>query len=392
MTLNLGFEPQFIITKNVSNSSNWFLLDNIRGMSVKAGDDPSLAPNLDAAEGSGNGNNEWSEPFATGIKMTAAGTATNANGDTYIYMAIRRPHKPASEFAATKLFNVDAGANTSPGFDTGFPVDLGIFRVPGSSGDFDFMSRLTQPKRLDSPSAGAEANKGAMAMMDFMEGWADGLANTYIGWAWRRAPGHFDVTAHTANGQPTQQITHNLGVAPEMAWIKTRTHAADWFVYHKDLSSGKNCILNTDAAETTSNSTTAATFTSTYWTPGDSGFYSGGSNTRRYIAYLFATVAGISKVGSYTGTGSDLNVDCGFSAGARFILIKRKDSTGDWYLYDSVQGIVAGNDPYLLLSSTAAQVTNTDYIDPLASGFTVTSSAPAALNNSGGTYIFYAIA
>ena len=73
-------------------------------------------------------------------------------------------------------------------------------------------------------------------------------------------------------------------------------------------------------------------------------------------------------------------------------MIKRTDSTGDWYLWDSARGIVAGNDPYTLLNDTAAEVTNTDYIDPLASGFTVTSSAPAALNNNGGTYIFYAIA
>ncbi|MBG7617692.1 MAG: hypothetical protein IZT57_04915, partial [Chloroflexi bacterium] len=110
------------------------------------------------------------------------------------------------------------------------------------------------------------------------------------------------------------------------------------------------------------------------------------------IAYLFASLAGVSKVGSYTGTGSDLNVDCGFSAGARFILIKRTDSSGDWYVWDSVRGITAGNDPYLLLNSTAAEVTNTDYIDPLSSGFTVTSSASSTVNVSSGTYIFLAIA
>jgi len=74
------------------------------------------------------------------------------------------------------------------------------------------------------------------------------------------------------------------------------------------------------------------------------------------------------------------------------VLIKRTDSTGDWYYWDTLRGIVAGNDPYLLLNSNAAQVTNTDYIDPLSSGFTVTSSAPAALNNNGGTYIYMAIA
>jgi hypothetical protein len=111
-----------------------------------------------------------------------------------------------------------------------------------------------------------------------------------------------------------------------------------------------------------------------------------------FACYLFATLAGVSKVGSYTGTGANLNVDCGFSAGARFVLITRVDATGDWYVYDSVRGIVSGNDPYVLANNSAAEVTNTDYIDPLSSGFTVTSSAPAALNASGGSYIFLAIA
>jgi hypothetical protein len=109
--------------------------------------------------------------------------------------------------------------------------------------------------------------------------------------------------------------------------------------------------------------------------------------------YLFASLNGISKIGTYSGTGSNVNVDCGFTAGARFVLIKRTDSTGtDWYIWDTTRGIVSGNDPYLFLNSNAAQVTNTDYIDPLNAGFTVTSSAPAALNASGGTYLFLAIA
>jgi len=76
-------------------------------------------------------------------------------------------------------------------------------------------------------------------------------------------------------------------------------------------------------------------------------------------------------------------------------MIKRADgstNTGDWYVWDTLRGITAGNDPYLLLNSTAAQVTNTDYIDPLASGFTITSGAPTALNYNNGTFIFLAIA
>jgi hypothetical protein len=112
----------------------------------------------------------------------------------------------------------------------------------------------------------------------------------------------------------------------------------------------------------------------------------------KWVAYLFATCAGVSKVGSYTGTATTKQIDCGFTAGARFVLIKRTDSTGDWYVWDSARGIVSGNDNYLLLNSTAAEVTNTDYIDTYSAGFEISSTAPAAINASGGTYIFLAIA
>ena len=85
-------------------------------------------------------------------------------------------------------------------------------------------------------------------------------------------------------------------------------------------------------------------------------------------------------------SGSSTDVDCGFSSGARFVLLKRTDATGGWYIWDSVRGIVAGNDPYLLLDTTAANVTNTDLIDPLASGFQISGDF------TDGNYIVYAIA
>jgi hypothetical protein len=73
-------------------------------------------------------------------------------------------------------------------------------------------------------------------------------------------------------------------------------------------------------------------------------------------------------------------------------MIKRTDSTGDWYVWDTARGIIAGNDPYLLMNSVAAEVTNTDFIDPASSGFEISSTAPAAINASGGSFIFLAIA
>jgi hypothetical protein len=53
---------------------------------------------------------------------------------------------------------------------------------------------------------------------------------------------------------------------------------------------------------------------------------------------------------------------------------------------------VAGDDPYLLLNTTAAEVTGTDYVDTTSVGFEITSTAPAAINANGGTFVFLAIA
>lgn len=110
-----------------------------------------------------------------------------------------------------------------------------------------------------------------------------------------------------------------------------------------------------------------------------------------YVCYLFATCAGVSKCGTYTGTGTTHQIDCGFTGGARFVLIKKTSGTGSWYVWDSARGIVSGNDPYLLLNSTAAEVTNTDYIDTYSAGFEISSTAPSEINENGGSFIFLAI-
>jgi hypothetical protein len=111
-----------------------------------------------------------------------------------------------------------------------------------------------------------------------------------------------------------------------------------------------------------------------------------------FIAYLFATCPGVSKVGSYTGTGALQTVNCGFTTGARFIMLKRTDVAGDWYFYDSSRGITSGNDPYMFMNATGTNVTTTNYVDSTSVGFQVTAAAPAALNASGGNFIFLAIA
>ena len=205
----------------------------------------------------------------------------------------------------------------------------------------------------------------------------------------KRAPGFMDVVAYTGTGVAKTEA-HNLGVVPELMIVKTRSNAVGWAVSCGEVGYTNGGRLELNGQFGSEPNRVTGTPTTTTFSIGTDAYVN--VSARTYIAYLFATLAGVSKVGSYTGTAADLNVDCGFTTGARFVLIKRTDSTGDWYVWDSVRGITAGNDPYLLLNSTAAEVTGTDYVDADPAGFTVTSTAPAALNASGGTYIFLAIA
>ena len=170
---------------------------------------------------------------------------------------------------------------------------------------------------------------------------------TIDAWSWmmfRRAKSFLDVVSYTGTGSATT-VTHNLGVAPEMMILKNGDDASSFQVYHSANSAAYHLELN----NTNARNSNSAVFNST--APTSSVFSVGTQNNvngsgKNLMAYLFASVSGISKVGSYTGTGNDVNVNCGFSSGARLVIVKRSDSTGGWYLWDSARGIVAGNDSY----------------------------------------------
>jgi hypothetical protein len=210
----------------------------------------------------------------------------------------------------------------------------------------------------------------------------------FITYMFDRAPGFFDEVCYTGTGSATT-VAHNLAAVPELMIFKTRSASFGWAVSVPSLGTNRSLQLqSTLAAYSTELYTTAQSATTVTLTNESKCNASGDT----FVAYLFATCPGVSKVGSYTGTGTTLQINCGFTGGARFVLIKRTDSTGDWYVWDSARGIVSGNDPYLLLNSTAAEVTGTDYVDTFSSGFEISSTAPSAINANGGTYIFLAIA
>lgn len=395
VAVDCGFEPDFVMFKSAGAASSWYMADSMRGVPTPTSGtttgnyiDTILQANSNAAEGSANAISLTS----TGFIWYADGRLTNTA--KWIYIAIRRPMKTPE--SGTEVFQAGTRQSTSPGFVSDFPVDMFMRRYKTGAGYPDIGSRLQGARAMQTSETFAESPDSG-STFDYMNGYYTSVSSdtNHFSWMFKRATGFMDVVCYNGDGTASRQITHNLGSAPEMIIVKCRSASNTyWETWHSSLpddgSWASNVALNsTEGYGGFQRFDGAATQTAAYWTTGNNGEPNTSGHT--YISYLFATLDGVSKVGSYTGTGSNVDVDCGFSAGARFILIKRTDSTGDWYVWDSARGIVAGNDPYLLLNTTAAEVTSTDYIDPLSSGFTVTSSAPAALNASGGSYIFLAI-
>jgi len=233
---------------------------------------------------------------------------------------------------------------------------------------------------------------------DNMYGWkhvtSTGTLNTdVVTYMWKRAPGFCDVVAYTGTGS-SNAVAHNLTVAPEMVWIKHRSSAPygneNWTVGVPTTNNpAKGLYLNTDASFRSGNDDIGAVSASTFTVGSHPRSNSSGVN---YIAYLFASLPGISKVGSYTGDGTTNGskvIDCGFSNGASFVLIKRTSGgNSEWYVFDTTRGIVSGNEGRIELNTTSAELASDDFIDPVSSGFAVNGH----INQSNETYIFYAIA
>jgi hypothetical protein len=393
----LGWEPQFLLFKRVdSGSEDWIIGDNMRGAGTNTGAGLSLnTSNLETST-------LPFTPLATGFTI---GNSTSIGG-TYIYIAIRRgPMKTPTD--ATKVFSLASytGNSTNGRLIGSVTTDLAFFaNPPGNNYSIKlFFDRLRGADRyLTSTQTNGEGNvSGAQPFLAFdqnnairlgsdtVAGYTNLSPYAYVSYNFRRAPGFFDVVAYTGTGS-ARTVSHNLGVTPELMIVKKRSATDAWVVYANNDNTDY-LVLNTTAATVDNNTIWNDTSpTSSVFTVGTNDDVNG--NTDTFIAYLFATCQGVSKVGSYTGTGTTLQINCGFTAGARFVLIKRTDSTGDWYTWDTARGIISGNDPYLLLNSSAAEVTNTDYIDPYSAGFEISSTAPAAINANGGNFIFLAIA
>jgi hypothetical protein len=401
--VNLGYEPQFLMVKNASAVGSWFMWDSMRGITADG-----AVQNLTANAA----NAETTSSSAMSINATgfsARSGVFSGSGSTYIYIAIRRgPMKVPTD--ATKVFApvTMTGNETARNVPSGFVSDLYMEKDRTNAYTANALvvfDRLRGPNTyLKTNSTVAENFSSLGNGFDTMSGvnvGINGLNNgngaTYINYFMRRAPNTFDEVCYTGTGSP-RTLAHNLTVPPELMIIKPRSGTGSWFVGNTFTDSNFQYAF---LESTLSNQSQIYDYGGAgyylFSRPDATGLYINGYSAvngsgTTYVAYLFATCAGVSKCFNYTGNGSSQTINCGFTSGARWILIKRTDSTGDWYVWDSARGIVSGNDPHLSLNTTAAEVTSDDTIDTDSTGFVVNQVSATNVNVSSATYIGIAIA
>jgi hypothetical protein len=396
--VNLGYEPQYVMTWCRSSAEGANISDVMRGwgntqLSL-------LRPWNSGAESTLNSNPSYFLPTATGFKTGTDGLFTS--GDTFIYMAIRRPMKVPTD--ATKVFspNVATLTGSANTVTTNFPVDLAIpfYRDGFYANWFDRLRGDSQSRgvRLRSASTAAEVITSAGLGFDNNTGYVDNYDLTYVSgtgnyvyWNFSRRPGFFDVVCYTGTGSATTQA-HNLGVVPELMIVKKRVGSAtSWLCYVASLGNTVRMVLNNDGPVSGSSATfwNNTTPTSTVFSVGTNDAVNTSGDS--YVAYLFTTCSGVSKVGSYTGNGTTQAIACGFTGGARFVLIKRTDDTSDWFVYDTARGMTTLTDPYLPMNGVT-EVATLGSVTTTTGGFTVNAAILAAINTSGASYIFLAIA
>jgi len=408
--ITLGYEPQFLIMKPADSApsgfNGWNIMDTMRGI-VTGGNSPMLRADNSGIE---DGTNNLYAVEADGFRHTYSGTAGNDSGITYIYIAIRRgPMKVPTD--GTKVFAPVLTASSSETVNTvGFAPDMQLIKQTENAVGTNAVDRLRGVSTRYQFNAGTfllTSSTAAEASNFSTQYWNNTSFSTpsltsgtpTVYWTFSRAPSVFDVVCYTGVG--FARVDHNLQAVPELILIKSRSASGGWAGVQllPDASNGWNqlSLQSTSAGVTVaSQSGSLSSWMRTNdFAPGFVYRSDGTTPTTSgvtYVAYLFATCPGVSKVGSYTGNGTTQAIACGFTGGARFVLIKRTDSTGDWYVYDTARGMTVLTDPYLRLNSTAAETATLGSVITSTGGFTVNAAILAAINTNAASYIFLAIA
>jgi len=260
--------------------------------------------------------------------------------------------------------------------------------------------------------------------------------NHYYGFGlWKKAFGYHSFEHFLGDNSTDRAVPTSLGVKPEMAFVKQinnhQTNSSngfgDGYVFHKDIAYGQSygtndyiLRLNTNDYRLRVDNFWGTTEWANWTAPTNANQYGisymnvglpnngssinspgPGSNNQivpinqkpqgsyaattepGYCMWVWATVPGLSKIGRYTGDGqSTKNIDCGFTTGARLVMIKNCSRTSPWlWIVLNRTGATGDNDKFIETSFSTNSFTT-----PAAAGVFVgtegTNSSASGANKT----------
>ena len=433
--VNTGFEPAFLLIKRTDDANSWAILDNKRSSTNPR--DKELYANLADAESTFTAAN-----FLTnGFQLINTANGYNANGGTYIYLAI----------AADKDSSVPTQANSfSPTLYTGnggtqniytpFAPDFTWVKARNSSAGqptlFDSVRAISNFIESNSTSAAFDAagygvtafNNNGFTVTDVSNGGYrvngasggtySGTPPDYVAWCWKagglptinsdgdntsivsanQAAG-FSIIRYKGNGNNDSSVGHGLNSPPEMFIYKRTSSTGSWNIIHKDVNNYQAYLEFTSGTANNDSSMQSPTNSVIRFNTNSPSYNGSGQD---WLIYAFHSVSGYQKIGSYQGNAAASSgttqpiytTDNGLSGGANgftpsFLLIKSTTLAGqEWNMIDSARG----NREELFADLPNAEQTNSNDNGVKSfdtNGFTLGDGT--SYNRSGETYIYLAI-
>ena len=226
---------------------------------------------------------------------------------------------------------------------------------------------------------------------DAVAGTGTGVSNVSIS---ANTDAGFSIVKYTGGNSASDTVNHGLTDA-EMIILKDLDDGTNqWRAWHKDLTANHWMYLNLTNAEASAatdggiRNVDANTFGFINGTTG--GVEAVNSSSSNYIAYVWKSVAGYSKMGTYTGNNpTKVTVTLGFEPS--WIMIKSSSNAYGWWMLDNKRSPTGNWDDYLYANSNIAEgVTGGNWIKPTSTGFETNATGGSVTNANGVDYIYMA--
>ena len=303
--VTLGWRPQYVLIKRYDggNGGQWAFFDHIGGVNTSADSQTINDNTLYASNSDEYTNYEYLEYTSTGFKLKTTSGDVNAS-DNYIYIAIREADgyvgKPITD--ATKVFTPTVGSSGAPMYkSSNHYVDIALQKSAynTSTNDWQIVNRSSNNYFMRPNTTAALAYNQYQQGWNYQDGWSTytGGSGIRMSWLFRQYPKGLQYVFYRGDGTAGNVVTHQLNATPEMTWIKRRDGTSNWSVWHNGLNGGSSNLNY----EINMNSTSAEGSTGNFSAMGSESFTLGGGSATNgsgddYVAYLFASVSGISKV------------------------------------------------------------------------------------------------